>query len=221
LAEILGVDISLVKEGIGTDSRIGMSFLNAGCGYGGSCFPKDVKALIWMARECGLEVPLFDAVENINIRQKCIIFNRLKKYFANHLKGKVIALWGLAFKPNTDDMREAPSKVLIELLCHEGAVVKAYDPVAMKKAELIYKDQLGFMLCNTRDETLIGADALAIVTEWDEFKEPDFEIIKNNLRQPVIFDGRNLFEPKEMKKLGIHYFCIGKGNYNHEQLSKE
>lgn len=210
LSEMLGADISLVKEGIGTDSRIGMSFLNAGCGYGGSCFPKDVKALIWMAREYGCEVPLFDTVENINIRQKCIIYNRIKKYFGNKLKDKVIALWGLAFKPNTDDMREAPSKVLLELLWHEGAKVQAFDPVAMKEAHRIYGDRGDLVFCKSKEEALLNADALAIVTEWDEFKGPNFELLKNSLHYPVIFDGRNLYNVEKMAQLGIDYYCIGK-----------
>lgn len=210
LAEKLGADINAIKQGIGTDPRIGMDFLNAGCGYGGSCFPKDVKALIWMARECGVEVPLFDAVENINIRQKCIIFNRLKKFFNNNLKGRIIALWGLAFKPNTDDMRDAPSKVLLELLWQEGAIVKAYDPVAMKEARRIYGERPDLIFCDTKELTLEGAEALVLVTEWNEFRTPDFSMLKQKLHYPVIFDGRNLFDPAKMAVLGFEYFGIGR-----------
>lgn len=210
LAEELGVDVKNIRKGIGTDPRIGMEFLNAGCGYGGSCFPKDVKALIWTARECGCEVQLFEAVENINFRQKCLIFNRLKKHFKQNLRGKRIALWGLAFKPDTDDMREAPSRMLMELLWQEGAVVQAYDPVAMNEAQHIYGTRTDLILCPNTTATLENADALAIVTEWQEFRNPDFNLIKNKLRHPVIFDGRNLFEPQDMLSLGIEYFSIGR-----------
>jgi UDPglucose 6-dehydrogenase len=211
LAEKFGADIKNIRLGIGTDPRIGMDFLNAGCGYGGSCFPKDVKALIWMARECGSEVPLFDAIENINIRQKCIIFNRLMKYFKNNLKNKRIALWGLAFKPNTDDMRDAPSRVLMELLWQEGAIVQAYDPVAMQEAKRIYGSKPDFILCSNINETLENADALAVVTEWQQFANPDFNLIKNKLRSPIIFDGRNLYDPQKVAAIGLEYHGIGRG----------
>lgn len=215
LAEKFDADITSIRLGIGTDPRIGMDFLNAGCGYGGSCFPKDVKALIWMARESGSEVPLFDAIENINIRQKCIIFNRLMKYFKNNLKGKRIALWGLAFKPNTDDMRDAPSRVLMELLWQEGAIVQAYDPVAMKEAQRIYNSRSDLILCSSMAATLENADALAVVTEWQEFANPDFNLIKNKLRQPIIFDGRNLYDPQKVSEMGFEYHGIGrKKNYD-------
>lgn len=212
-AEKLGADITCIKQGIGTDPRIGMDFLNAGCGYGGSCFPKDVKALIWMAHECGSVIPLFEAIENINMRQKCLFFNRLKKRFNNNLKDKVIALWGLAFKPNTDDMREAPSRVLIELLWQENAIVQAYDPVAMKEAERIYGKRSDLVLCPDANATLKNADALVVVTEWDEWRKPDFNFIKSALRQPIIFDGRNVFDPKLMHDLGIEYYGIGRKKY--------
>lgn len=210
LAEKLGADIKNVRLGIGSDKRIGMDFLNAGCGYGGSCFPKDVKALIWMAREYGCEVPLFGAVENINIRQKCIIFNRIMKHFKNNIRDKKIALWGLAFKPDTDDMREAPSKVLMELLWQEGAIVQAYDPVAMKETQRIYGERPDLILCQDMQEALENADALAIVTEWRDFQKPDFALIKNKLHQPVIFDGRNLYDPQQMHDLEIQYYGIGR-----------
>ena len=209
-AEKFGADIAKVREGIGSDARIGMSFLQAGCGYGGSCFPKDVNALIWMAREYGIETPLFKAVENINLRQKHLVFNRLVKYFHGELEDKIIALWGLAFKPNTDDMREAPSRVLLESLWRVGVKVQAYDPVAMPEAKKIYGERVDFTLWQTAYEALENADALVIVTEWDEFRTPNFSLIKSKLRHPVIFDGRNLFEPQFIKSLGIDYYCIGR-----------
>ena len=208
-AEKFGADIAKVREGIGSDTRVGMSFLQAGCGYGGSCFPKDVNALIWMAREYGIETPLFKAVENINLRQKHLIFNMLTRYFHGVLEDKIIALWGLAFKPNTDDMREAPSKVLLESLWRVGAKVQAYDPVAMPEAKKIYGERFDFTLWQTAYDALENADALVIVTEWDEFRAPDFSLIKTKLRNPVIFDGRNLFEPQLIKSYDIDYYCIG------------
>ncbi|CAL7962984.1 UDP-glucose 6-dehydrogenase [Gammaproteobacteria bacterium] len=209
-SEKFGADISSIRVGIGSDPRIGMDFLYAGCGYGGSCFPKDVSALIWMAREYGIETPLFNAVESINLRQKHLIFNRLKKYFGDDLEGKVIALWGLAFKPNTDDMRDAPSKVLLESLWRVGIKVQAYDPVAMAEAKRLYGERGDFILCKTAADTLENADALIIVTEWDEFRQADFNLIKTKLHHQVIFDGRNLFEPQRMNSLGIDYYCVGR-----------
>ncbi len=208
-AESFGADIERIREGIGSDPRIGYDFLHAGCGYGGSCFPKDVNALIWMAREHGLESPLFNAVENINLRQKHLIFNRLKKRFGD-LENRTIALWGLAFKPNTDDMRDAPSKVLLESLWRVGAKVQAYDPVAMSEAERIYGKRDDFKVCKNSTEALENADALVIITEWDEFRHPDFALIKTKLREPVILDGRNLFSPREMEDLGVEYYGIGR-----------
>ena len=210
LAEKFGADIKNIRLGIGTDPRIGMDFLNAGCGYGGSCFPKDVKALIWMARESGSEVPLFDAVENINTRQKCTIFNRLMKRFKNNLSNKRIALWGLAFKPNTDDMRDAPSRVLMELLWQEGAIVQAYDPVAMKEAQRIYGSRPDLILTPNMTDALDNADVLVVITEWQEFMHPDFNLIKKKLLHPVIFDGRNLYDPQQVAKIGLEYYGIGR-----------
>lgn len=209
-AEQFGANIDHIRLGIGADPRIGMHFLQAGCGYGGSCFPKDVKALIWMAREYGMETPLFNAVESINMRQKHLLFNRLKKYF-DDLEGKTIAVWGLAFKPHTDDMREAPSKILLESLWRVGAKVRSYDPIAMDQARKIYGKRDDLVLCNSMNDTLENADALVIVTDWDEFKKPDFDLIKKKLKNKVIFDGRNLFNPEEMAKQGIEYYCIGRG----------
>ncbi len=208
-AEKFGADIEKVRDGIGSDTRIGYNFLLAGCGYGGSCFPKDVSALVWMAREHGIETPLFNAVENINIRQKHLIFNRLNRYFGD-LEDKVIALWGLAFKPNTDDMREAPSKVLMEALWRVGAKVQAYDPVASREAEKIYGKRDDLRIAPTKEDALNGADALVIVTEWDEFRKPDFVLIKSRLSHPVIFDGRNILNADEAKKLGLQCVGIGK-----------
>lgn len=208
-AEKFGADIEKVRQGIGSDPRIGYDFLCAGSGYGGSCFPKDVNAIIWMAREYAIESPLLNAVESINLRQKHLIFNRLKRYFGD-LEDKVIALWGLAFKPNTDDMREAPSRVLLESLWRVGARVQAYDPIAMSEGKRIYGERGDLRMCQTSAETLENADALVIITEWDEFRQPDFTLIKTKLRKPVIFDGRNLFNPKDMKDLGIEYYCIGR-----------
>ena len=209
-AEKFGADIAKVREGIGSDARIGMSFLQAGCGYGGSCFPKDVNALIWMAREYGIETPLFKAVENINLRQKHLVFNRLVKYFHGELEDKIIALWGLAFKPNTDDMREAPSRVLLESLWRGGGEGQGFCPVGMPPAEKNFGERVDFTLWQTAYEALENADALVIVTEWDEFRTPNFSLIKSKLRHPVIFDGRNLFEPQFIKSLGIDYYCIGR-----------
>jgi len=209
-AQKFGADIGSIREGIGSDQRIGMHFLNAGCGYGGSCFPKDVSALIWMAREYGMETPLFNAVESINLRQKHLLFNQLDRYFKGNLAGKTIALWGLAFKPNTDDMRDAPSKVLLESLWRTGVKVQAYDPVAMDEACRIYGDHENFVLCKDTQATLENADALIIITEWDEFRQADFNLIKAKLKSPVIFDGRNLFEPKTVASFGIDYHSIGR-----------
>ena len=212
-AEKFGADIASIREGIGSDKRIGMHFLQAGCGYGGSCFPKDVSALIWMVREYGMETPLFNAVESINLRQKHLLFARLYKYFNGELAGKTIALWGLAFKPNTDDMRDAPSKVLLDSLWRAGAKVQAYDPVAMLEAQRIYGVRPDFVLCKTALEALEHADVLVIVTEWDEFRQADLNLIKTKLTSPVIFDGRNLFEPNAVTTLGLNYYCIGHNVY--------
>ena len=209
-AEEFGADVVSIREGIGNDPRIGLDFLHAGCGYGGSCFPKDVSALVWMASEYGIETPLFNAVANINLRQKHLIFNRLKHYFNDDLEGKTVALWGLAFKPHTDDMRDAPSRVLLESLWRVGAKVQAYDPVAMAEAKRIYGERDDFVLCDTATAALENADVLVVVTEWDEFRNPDFNLLKSKLRYPVVFDGRNLFEPELVKSFGIEYHCIGR-----------
>jgi UDPglucose 6-dehydrogenase len=213
LAERLGADIEKVRVGIGSDPRIGYHFIYPGCGYGGSCFPKDVKALEYTARDAGYAAQLLQAVEAVNDRQKHRVFEKIHAYFKGDLKGKTIALWGLAFKPNTDDMREAPSRVLMEALWNEGAKVRAYDPVAMEETARIYGARPDLALCDSTTETLEGADALAVVTEWNVFRSPDFDQIKTSLRYPAVFDGRNLYDPVRMKELGFDHFGIGRGRY--------
>lgn len=212
LAEILGADIEMVRLGIGSDPRIGYQFLYAGVGYGGSCFPKDVQALIRTADSIDFDAKLLKAVESRNNKQKSVLFKKILKHFNSQLSGKIFALWGLSFKPNTDDMREAPSRVLMEALWQAGAIVQAYDPEAMEEAQRIYGHRDNLILCDTKESALKGADALVIVTEWQEFKAPDINFIKQQLNQPVIFDGRNLYEPKRMQQKNIVYFSIGRGN---------
>jgi UDPglucose 6-dehydrogenase len=210
LAEHFGADIESVRQGIGSDPRIGYAFIYPGVGYGGSCFPKDVKALKRSAYEVGYEATVLTAVEAVNNRQKHVLFKKIEAHFGD-LRGKTIALWGLAFKPNTDDMREAASRVLMESLWSAGATVRAYDPVAMPECARIYGSRRDLVLCKTSPEVLTGADALAIVTEWREFRSPDFEAIKHTLRTPAIFDGRNLYDPEHMARLGFSYYAIGRG----------
>lgn len=209
LAEEVGADIESVRHGIGSDPRIGRQFLYAGCGYGGSCFPKDVKALIQTGGEYGQSLKILNAVEAVNDSQKTLLFTRLKQHFGS-LKGKKIAVWGLAFKPNTDDMREAPSRVLMEAIWAEGGQVRAYDPVAMAVTESIYgrRDDLHFAA--SPEDACTGADALTIVTEWSVFRSPDFPAIKQLLSAPVIFDGRNLYDPRMMLREGFEYRAIGR-----------
>ena len=211
LAEIVGADIEMVRQGIGSDPRIGYHFLYPGCGYGGSCFPKDVKALIKTAQDvAGFDLKLLKAVEEVNDLQKYVLSKKIKKQFGDNLKGKHFALWGLAFKPNTDDMREASSRVLISELINAGATITAYDPVAMDEAKRIFKDEKHLSFVDTQDDALKNADALIIVTEWTEFRSPDFSLIKSSLRAPFIFDGRNLYDPKVVRALGFEYFPIGR-----------
>jgi UDPglucose 6-dehydrogenase len=211
LAEIVGADIEMVRQGIGSDPRIGYHFLYPGCGYGGSCFPKDVKALIKTAKDvAGFDLKLLKAVEEVNDLQKYVLPKKIKKQFGDNLKGKHFALWGLAFKPNTDDMREASSSVLINELIKAGASITAYDPVAMDEAKRIFKDEKSLSFVNTQEETLKNADALIIVTEWTEFRSPDFALIKSSLKTPMIFDGRNLYDPKAVRALGFNYYPIGR-----------
>ncbi len=210
LAERLGADIEHVRDGIGSDSRIGYHFIYPGCGYGGSCFPKDVKALERTARELGYNAELLGAVEHVNEKQKHVLFNKIKQHYNGQLKGKVFALWGLSFKPKTDDMREAPSRVLLEALIDAGATVQAYDPEALAEAKRIYGDKPGLMLCKSQTDALNNADALCIVTEWKNFWSPDFAQLKLKLKDSVVFDGRNLYEPKQLSAAGLTYYCIGR-----------
>jgi len=211
LAERFGADIEKVRIGIGSDPRIGYHFIYPGAGYGGSCFPKDVQALARSARGVGYEAALLEAVETVNDRQKQRLFEKLESHYDGQLEGKTIALWGLSFKPRTDDMREAPSRVLMESLWAAGASVRAYDPEAMEEAARLYPDQPGLTLCDTAYDALQGADALVIVTEWQEFRSPDFEAVKARIGDNVVFDGRNLYEPANVEKLGIQYYAIGRG----------
>jgi len=212
IAELVGADIEKIRVGIGSDPRIGYHFINPGCGYGGSCFPKDVSALQKIADENNYNAELIKSIKSVNKRQKMVLFNKIKTHFKDNLKGKVIAVWGLSFKPNTDDMRDASSRVLIEALWDAGARVQAYDPVAMKEAERIYKKRDDFALCPSAEQALEGADALAIVTEWSTFLSPDFNLIKQYLSEPVIFDGRNLYDPNYLAKLGFTYYSIGRSS---------
>lgn len=210
LAERLGADIEQVRHGIGSDSRIGYSFIYPGCGYGGSCFPKDVKALERTARDNGYHAELLSAVENVNDRQKHRLFEKICAHYPDGVKGKSFALWGLAFKPNTDDMREAPSRVLLEALIDAGAVVRAYDPEALQEAQRIYGDKAGLVYCAKQNETLNDADALVIVTEWKQFRSPDFDDLSRLLKDKVIFDGRNMYEPRLVRQFGLQYYAIGR-----------
>lgn len=210
LAERLGADIELVRQGIGSDPRIGYHFLYAGAGYGGSCFPKDVKALIRTARTAGQELQILGAVEVANEAQKAVIGRKVVERFGESLAGRHFALWGLAFKPNTDDMREAPSIVLVEELIRRGATVSAYDPVAMTEATRIFGDQPKLTYAENPMAALEGADALLIITEWKEFRSPDFDAIKARLKQPLIIDGRNLYDPATVRRYGISYNAIGR-----------
>jgi UDPglucose 6-dehydrogenase len=211
LAERMGADIEKVRVGIGSDPRIGYSFIYPGAGYGGSCFPKDVKALVHSAGEHQFDAQLLKSVEAVNKRQKQLLFRKINAYFKGNLKGRTIAVWGLAFKPNTDDMREAPARELMEALWVAGATVRAYDPVAMGEAQRIYGNQAGLELVDSAEAALAGADALALVTEWQEFRSPDFDLIRDALKHKVIFDGRNLYDPHLVKSFGLTYHGIGRG----------
>lgn len=212
LAERLGVDIEHVREGIGSDPRIGYHFIYPGCGYGGSCFPKDVKALTRTAKSIGYSAELLEAVDAVNERQKSILFQKLHKAFDGDLKGKTIAVWGLAFKPNTDDMREAPSRVLMEALWEAGAKVQAFDPEARDECARIYGERSDLKLTATRNEAVAGADALVICTEWKAFRTVDFAWLKTQLRFPIIVDGRNLYRPEDAKEAGFLYYAVARGD---------
>ena len=211
LAERLGADIEMVRRGIGSDPRIGYDFLYPGCGYGGSCFPKDVKALIrTAASEAGLEMQVLKAVESANEAQKHVMAAKVRRRFGPDLRGRRFALWGLAFKPNTDDMREAPSRVLVADLLAAGAEIVAYDPVAMNEARRVFGAQPGLQFAASAMQAVEGADALLIATEWKEFRSPDFDTLRSSLRHPVIVDGRNLYDPRLVRALGLEYFPIGR-----------
>lgn len=208
LCEIIGADIDAVRRGIGSDQRIGHKFIYPGTGYGGSCFPKDVQALIRTADENNYSLDILKAVEAVNNRQKSVLYNKLYKHFNGNLKNKKIAIWGLAFKPKTDDMREAPSLVIIEKLLHAGASVTAYDPVAMTEGKRMLGNEIEF--AKDEYEACIDADALVLVTEWPEFRIPNFKVLERLLTSKVIFDGRNIYDPDELKELGFEYFAIGR-----------
>lgn len=211
LAEHLGADIESVRLGIGADSRIGYDFIYPGCGYGGSCFGKDIRALIHSATEAHCSNDLLRAVENINERQKNKLFDRVNAFYKGDLRGKTFAIWGLAFKPNTDDMRDAPSRVLMEALWAAGASIRAFDPEAMQETQRLYGNHPDLMLMGTPESALNGADALIVCTEWQQFKAPDFDLIQQRLSAPVIFDGRNLYDTERLSANGFHYFPIGRG----------
>ena len=210
LSEKLGANIEMVRRGIGSDPRIGYQFLYAGCGYGGSCFPKDIKALQHSAGEYGMQLTIVDAVEKVNRTQKQRILDKVRTRFGEHLDGAHFAVWGLAFKPNTDDMREAPSRIVINGLLARGASVSVYDPIAMEEAQRVMVNEKGVRYAASPVESLDDADALIIVTEWKEFRSPDFDAIKTRLKTPVIIDGRNLYDPEMMRERGLEYLSIGR-----------
>ena len=213
LAERLGADIEKVRIGIGADPRIGYHFIYPGCGYGGSCFPKDVKALEYTARAVDYQAALLQAVEAVNERQKNALFAKIQRHFGASLRGRTFALWGLAFKPGTDDMREAPSRNLLEALWGEGCAVRAHDPAAINEARRIYGQRPDFELCAKPMDALADADALVIVTEWSLFRSPDFDAIRRRLKQALIFDGRNLYDPDYLREAGFVYYAIGRGEH--------
>ena len=210
LAERMGVDIELVRQGVGSDPRIGTQFLYAGAGYGGSCFPKDVKALVRAAADNGIGLKVLGAVEAANDRQKLVLVDKVVRRFGEDLRGRQFAMWGLAFKPDTDDMREAPSVVIVHELLRRGATIKAYDPVAMAEARRVLGGAAGITFVDGQSQALAGSDALLIVTEWRQFKSPDFEQIRSALKQPVVIDGRNLYDPALMRSHGLDYEGIGR-----------
>ncbi|HUH29825.1 MAG TPA: UDP-glucose/GDP-mannose dehydrogenase family protein [Rhodanobacter sp.] len=211
IAERVGADVELVRQGIGADPRIGYHFIYPGAGYGGSCFPKDVKALEHTARTHGYAAQLLSAVEAVNARQKGKLFDLIAQHFAGDVRGRTVAVWGLSFKPNTDDMREAPSRRLLESLWHAGARVRAFDPQAMAEARRIYGERADLVLCADADDALDGADVLAVVTEWKAFRSPDFGRIRDRLKEPAVFDGRNLYVPATVEQAGLAYYGIGRG----------
>ena len=207
LCELVGADVNMVRKGIGSDTRIGKKFLYPGCGYGGSCFPKDVKALIRTAEKNGYEMRVLKAVEDVNEHQKGILFEKLEKHFRGDLKGKIVAMWGLAFKPETDDMREAPSLVLIDRLTKAGCTVKVYDPIAMDECRRRIGDKVVY--CKDMYEAALDADALMLVTEWKEFRMPSFAVLGKTMKQKVLIDGRNIYDKEELNDNGFAYYKIG------------
>jgi UDPglucose 6-dehydrogenase len=211
IAERVGADIEMVRHGIGSDPRIGYSFIYPGAGYGGSCFPKDVQALEKTAKQYGYTAQILEAVEAVNARQKHKVFELASRHFDGNLTGKTFAVWGLAFKPNTDDMREASSRTLLDRLWAAGAKVRAYDPEAMEEAHRIYGDRADLVLAKSPGEALEGADALVVLTEWKAFWSPDFSKIRAALKSPVVFDGRNIYDPVEVEAAGLAYYGIGRG----------
>jgi UDPglucose 6-dehydrogenase len=211
IAERVGADIEKVRVGIGSDPRIGYSFIYPGTGYGGSCFPKDVQALIRSSNAVGHKPALLEAVEGVNERQKAFLVGKIERHFKGDLKGRTFALWGLAFKPNTDDMREAPSRTIAEKLWAAGAKLRAYDPVAGEEARRVFGARQDLAICGSAYEAIEGADALVIATEWQEFRSPDFDRLKAGLKQPAIFDGRNLYDPQLLKRFGFSYYAVGRG----------
>lgn len=211
IAERVGADIEAVRHGIGSDPRIGWHFIYPGAGYGGSCFPKDVQALERTARQHGMQAEILAAVERVNGRQKQKLFELIQRHFGGELAGRTFALWGLAFKPNTDDMREAPSRALLASLWAAGARVRAHDPEAMGEARRIFGEREDLVLCDTPEAALSGADALVLITEWKAFWSPDFEVLKRELRAGVVFDGRNIYDPAEVEEAGLAYYGIGRG----------
>lgn len=208
LCELVGADVNMVRKGIGSDTRIGNKFLYPGCGYGGSCFPKDVKALIKTAQKNGYTMQVLTAVEAVNEKQKRVLFDKLNKYYGGELKGKVIALWGLAFKPETDDMREATALVLIDLLTAAGCTVKVYDPVAMKECKRRVGDKVTY--ASDMYDAALNADALLLLTEWKQFRLPSWGVVRKSMKHPLVIDGRNIYDPKEMEENGMEYYSIGR-----------
>lgn len=208
LCELVGADVNMVRKGIGSDTRIGNKFLYPGCGYGGSCFPKDVKALIKTAQKNGYTMQVLTAVEAVNEKQKRVLFDKLSKYYGGELKGKVIALWGLAFKPETDDMREATALVLIDLLTAAGCTVKVYDPVAMKECKRRVGDKVVY--ASDMYDAALNADALLLLTEWKQFRLPSWGVVRKSMKHPLVIDGRNIYDPQEMEENGMEYYCIGR-----------
>jgi UDPglucose 6-dehydrogenase len=217
LCELVGADINMVRKGIGTDQRIGGKFLYAGCGYGGSCFPKDVKALIQTAEQNGYELRVLKAVEEVNAYQKQVLYNKLEKHFGNNLSGKTICIWGLSFKPNTDDMREAPSLVIIEKLLKAGCNIRVFDPVAMTEAKAMIENKMASLINDKTSvyfatdiyDAVLEADALVLVTEWKEFRMPSWGVVKKTMKGSLILDGRNIYDKNEMKEFGFTYNGIG------------